>query len=73
MAIDYSSYLSDEQKRSILEQRIQQFAAEAWQHQINAQIAEAAGNTEAVEQANTALATIGDAIAVHETELGKLA
>lgn len=70
MAIDYSTYLTDEQKRSILQQRLTQFAAEAWQHQINKQVA--GGNAEAVEQADAALAVLDEAIAVHEAELAKL-
>ena len=72
MAIDYSALLTDEQKRSILEQRLQQFAAEAWQHQINKQIAEATGNTEGVTVASDALTILDAAISVHQTELAAL-
>lgn len=70
MAIDYSTYLTDEQKRSILQQRLTQFAADAWQHQINKQVA--GSNAEAVEQADAALAILDEAIAVHEAELAKI-
>jgi hypothetical protein len=70
MAIDYSTLLTDEQKRSILEQRLQQFAAEAWQHQINKQVADATGNTDGA--ADAALEILDAAIAVHQTELAAL-
>ena len=68
--MDYSSLLTDEQKRSILEQRIGQFAAEAWQHTINKQIA--GDNAEAVQAADEALAILDNAIKIHQEELAKL-
>lgn len=68
--MDYSALLTDEQKRSILEQRIGQFAAEAWQHTINKQIA--GDNAEAVQAADEALAILDNAIKVHQEELAKL-
>jgi len=73
MALDYSALLSDEQKKSILEQRIAQFAAEAYQHDINKTVATAAGNTEGVAQAEAALSTLEAAINVHQEELAKIA
>lgn len=73
MAIDYSNLLTDEQKRNILEQRLAQFAAEAWQHTLNKQIAETSGNTDGVAQADAALEILDAAITVHQDELGKLA
>ena len=68
--MDYSTLLTDEQKRSILEQRIGQFAAEAWQHTINKQVA--GDNAEAVQAADDALAILDHAIKVHQEELAKL-
>ena len=73
MALDYSSLLSDEQKRSILEQRIAQFASEAYQHDINKTVASATGNEEGVTQAEAALVVLEGAISVHQDELAKLA
>jgi hypothetical protein len=72
MSIDYSSLLSDEQKRSILSQRLTQFAAEGYQHEINKQVAEAADNEEGAKAANDALAILDSAITVHQAELAKL-
>lgn len=71
--MDYSSLLTDEQKKSILEQRLTQFAAEAYQHDINKQVATAAGNTDGVAQAEEALGALESAITVHQSELAKLA
>ena len=68
MAIDYSGLLSPEQKQELLTQRIQQFAAEAYQHQLNKQIAETIGDTEAIVNADAALATLETAIGVYQTE-----
>ena len=68
MAIDYSGLLSPEQKQALLAQRIEQFAAEAYQHQLNKQIAESIGDTEAISNADAALATLETAITVYQTE-----
>jgi uncharacterized membrane-anchored protein len=71
MAVDYSSLLTDEQKKSILEQRLAQFAAEAYQHTLNKEVAK--DNEEAVKAADDALAILDNAITVHQSELAKLA
>ena len=68
--MDYSSLLTNDQKRSILEQRIAQFASEAYQHSINKQVA--GDNAEAVAAADEALAILDNAITVHQEELAKL-
>ena len=68
MAIDYSGLLTPEQKQALLTERIQQFAAEAYQHQLNKQIAESISDTEAIANADAALATLETAITVYQTE-----
>jgi hypothetical protein len=68
--MDYSALLSTEQKRSILEQRIQQFATEAYQHDINKKMA--GDNSEAIKAADEALAVLDNAISIHQEELAKL-
>lgn len=72
MAIDYSSLLSDEQKKSILDQRLTQFAAEAYQHEINKKVAADTGNTEGVKAAEEALSVLEAAISAHQSELAKI-
>lgn len=72
MAVDYSSLLTDEQKKSILEQRLAQFASEAYQHDINKQVAEASDNAEGIKAAEEAMAILDKAIVVHQSELAKL-
>jgi hypothetical protein len=72
MAIDYTGLLSDEQKKSILEQRLTQFAAEAYQHDINKQVATASNNEEGIKQATDALAILESAMTIHQEELAKL-
>lgn len=71
--MDYSSLLTDEQKKSILEQRIAQFASEAYQHTINKTVASTTGNEEGVTQAEAALGTLEATISIHQDELAKLA
>jgi len=70
MAIDYSSLLTNDQKRSILEQRLAQFASEAYQHTLNREVAK--DNPEAVAAADEALVILDNAITVHQEELAKL-
>lgn len=72
MAIDYSSFLTNEQKRNILQQRIAQFASEAYQHEINKSVAESSGNEDGIKTAEEALAIYEVAINVHQEELTKL-
>lgn len=72
MAINYEDLLTVEQKRQILEQRITQFASEAWQHELNKQTCQAVGDTEGIESADNALTILGAAIAVHQAKLTEL-
>jgi hypothetical protein len=72
MTIDYSKYLSDDQKKKLIHDRLAQFAAEAYQHSINAQVAQSLGNDEGVENAANALSILEAAIDAHESELGSI-
>jgi len=72
MAIDYGSLLTDDQKKNILTQRLNQFANEAFQHQLNAQVAEANNDTAGVDASNAALAQLDTAIQVHQEALAAL-
>jgi hypothetical protein len=68
--MDYSSLLTIEQKKFILEQRVAQFAAEAYQHELNKKMA--GSNEEAMKQADDALTILDLAINLHKEELSKL-
>lgn len=68
--MDYSSLLSTEQKKAILEQRIAQFAAEAYQHDLNKKMV--GDNEEAIKTADDAIAVLDSAIKLHLDELSKL-
>lgn len=72
MSIDYKNLLTDEQKKELLSGRISQFAAEAFQHELNLEVAKAASNDEGIENAEKALAILETAIEVHQAELAKL-
>lgn len=72
MTIDYNALLSVEQKRQILEQRIAQFASEAYQHSLNKKSLEAVEDTNGVESANKSIQVLEAAITVHKAELEAL-
>lgn len=72
MAIDYSALLTDEQKKNIVQQRISQFAAEAWQHELNKKACEQLGDEAGVQNAVNALNVLEAAINVHQAELTEL-
>jgi hypothetical protein len=72
MAIDFNTLLTDEHKRSLLEQRLQQFASEAYQHELNRQIAEKVFDADAITTSEAALVTLETAIEVHQQELDLL-
>lgn len=63
--------LTDEQKRGILQTRIQQFEAELYQHGLNRLTAEAVGLP--TTESDAAIEQLNKAIEVHETELAVLA
>lgn len=69
MAINYAALLTSEQKQNILNQRISQFAAEAWQHEMNKQTCEKLGDESGVAASVQALETLEAAINVHQDEL----
>ena len=72
MTIDYSNLLTAEQKQNILTQRISQFAAEAWQHELNKKTCEQLNDEAGVTSAENALATLEAAINVHQAELAEI-
>ena len=65
MAIDFSSLLTNEQKKNLIEQRLVQFAAEAYQHELNKQVGLASNDEATVSNANDALTILENAITVH--------
>lgn len=72
MAIDFNSLISDDQKRELLTQRINQFAIEAYQHNLNRDIATQVGDIALANQSNEAIVTLETAIEFHQTELEAL-
>ena len=72
MTIDYSSLLTDAQKRQLVENRLQQFASEAYQYSLNKKTAEEIANEEQIEAANKNLEILEAAIKVHQAELATI-
>jgi hypothetical protein len=72
MTVDYNSMLTDEQKRNILQQRISQFAAEAYQHSLNKQTCETLEDAAGIEAAEKSLSILNAALEVHQNELNAL-
>jgi len=69
---NFSEHLSQDQRIKLIEARIQQFAAEAYQHFLNIQTAEALGAEDQVEKAKQSMAILQQAIEVHKQQLEKL-
>jgi hypothetical protein len=72
MSVDFSSLLTPEQKRGLLEGRIQQFASEAYQYTLNLKTAEAVGTEEQVDGIKKSIEVLESAIKVHQEELATL-
>lgn len=70
--MDFLSLLSDENKKQLVERRIQELAQEGYQQQMNIQIAEKIGDTSSVENIQKVIDTIGNAITVYQEEQAKL-
>jgi imidazoleglycerol phosphate dehydratase HisB len=69
MAIDFASMLTNDQKRQLIENRLQQFAAEAYQYTLNKKTAEGIESESQIEAADKALVILEEAIKVHQAEL----
>jgi hypothetical protein len=72
MSVDFSSLLTTEQKRQLLEGRIAQFASEAYQYTLNLKTAEAVGTEDQIEGIKKSIEVLESAIKVHQEELGTL-
>jgi hypothetical protein len=72
MSIDFASLLSPEQKRNLLENRIQQFASEAYQYTLNLKTAQDVGTEEQIEGIKKSIDVLESAIKVHQEELKAL-
>lgn len=69
MTIDYNSLLTLDQKINLIESRIQQFAAEAYQYELSLKTAKELGSEEQVEQILNLISSLEIAIRVHQEEL----
>jgi hypothetical protein len=70
--MDYASLLTPEQKRGLLENRIQQFASEAYQYTLNLKTAESVGTEDQVENIKRSIEVLESAIRIHQEELAGL-
>lgn len=72
MSVDFGSLLTVEQKQALLQQRIQQFAAEGYQHTLNKQVAESKEDEALATASQEAIDTLSEAIEAYQTELDSL-
>jgi hypothetical protein len=72
MAIDFGSLLTTEQKIDIIQQRINQFASEAYQLTLNKKSAEIIGREDQIEVIENNLLLLESAISVHQKEIEEL-
>jgi hypothetical protein len=72
MATNFDDYLTVEQKKSILIQRIQQFAAEGYQLTLNKKFAEGKNEVAAVSEIEDSISSLSAAIDIYKAELDAL-
>jgi hypothetical protein len=72
MSNNFSAYLTDEQKKNIIAQRIQQFAVEGYQISINRKVAEASGDEAVLAEIDKNIETLTNVIAAYQVELDAL-
>lgn len=64
--------MNDDQKRQLMEARLQQFAVEKFGHEMNRTVAVTADDTDGAAAADAAIATLDTVIAVYQAELEAL-
>lgn len=69
---EFDDYISVEDKASIIEQRILQFASEGFQHEINRDIATKQNDEETAARSEEAVRLIKEAIEVQKQMLDEL-
>jgi hypothetical protein len=72
MTIDFASLLPVEERREVLTKRIQQLAAEGYQHHINRLAAQRNNKPELVTEADTAMQELRTVIETYQQELNSL-
>ena len=70
--MDFVSLLPVEERRRVLRERIQQLAAEGYQHRLNKEGAQINGKTELIVEADEKMAEIINVINVYQRELDAL-
>jgi hypothetical protein len=69
MALDFNNLLSPDQKRQILEQRIQAWAQDAYSHELNKQAIQATDPSASTDEQDKALETLETAITLAQEQL----
>jgi hypothetical protein len=72
MTIDFSSLLPVEERREVLNKRIEQLAAEGYQHHLNRLAAQRNNKPELVTEADTAMRELSIVIETYQQELNSL-
>ncbi len=74
MSIDFNSLLTVEERKSVVTQRVQQLAVEAYQLSLNLNVlnAQEEQNEQALTEINNNLNILGQMIAVYKQELDSL-
>jgi hypothetical protein len=72
MTTDFIGLLPIEERRTVLKQRIQQLAAEGYQHQLNKQGAQMNGKQDLIIEADQKIIEISNVIDIYQRELNAL-
>ena len=72
MTTDFISLLPIEERRTVLKQRIQQLAAEGYQHQLNKEGAQRNGKQDLILEADEKIIEISNVIQIYQRDLNAL-
>jgi hypothetical protein len=72
MTTDFISLLPLEERRTVLKERIQQLAAEGYQHQLNREGAQMNGKQDLILEADQRMLEIRNVIQIYQRELNAL-
>jgi len=72
MTVDFASLLPIEERREVLTKRIQQLAAEGYQHHVNRLAAQRNNKPELVNEADVAMSQLAIVIETYQQELNNL-
>lgn len=72
MSLNFESFLSVEEKISIVQNKIKQLAQSGWQHQLDYEVFKEVGDASAMAQSEAAMSVLAAAIEHYQQKLAEL-